>query len=100
SLERARRLPVGVVVVLTRLPGTRAELVVPRVVHEVAQGRDRHGLADDRGDGISDVGLDADVHRRVVHRVLDALTHDERAPDDIFGAGLEIAGEIEAPTGG
>ena len=100
GLECVGRLSVAVVDVLAGIADRRGELRIPRVVHEEAQGRHRQGLADDRSDGVLRVLLDADVDGRIVHRVLDAGTHDERPANDIVLTGLEVGRKIEAPAGG
>ena len=49
--------------------------------------------------GFAEVALDADVHRRVVHVVLDALAVDDRSRSTCF-AELDVRAEVDAPADG
>ena len=71
-VERVRRLTVRVFDIDVRVTDAAGEFGVPVVIQEGDDAGERKSLALDRRRCVSRVLLDADVHRSVVHVVLNA----------------------------
>src|SRR5262245_43770118 len=98
SLERVGLLPAAVVDVQVRVPDRGGEPIAPAEVVEPDDPKDGEGLAGERPARVAGVGLDAYVHRRVVHVVLDALAVHDRGPDRAVHRRLDVGAEIHAPA--
>src|SRR5439155_22869705 len=91
-------LRVGVLDIQHGVANRGAKAATPGVIEERNKSQRRQGHPFDRGDRIREIVLDADVHRSIVHVVLDSIAIDNLEPPGVFLAELDVGSQVQTPT--